>query len=152
MAGSIPTGVVTLMFTDIQDSTSLWERMGDGFRPVLEQHNQIISERVRRWGGCEIKSHGDSFMVAFERGTDAVHCAVETQRALVEQPWPPEVGELRIRIGMHTGEPFLGYDSAGRADYFGPVVNRAARIADAGHGGQIVVSTATRDTVQGALT
>jgi predicted ATPase/class 3 adenylate cyclase/Tfp pilus assembly protein PilF len=152
MADVAPTGTVTLMFTDIQDSTTLWERLGDAFRPILDAHNRLIREMIERWDGYEVKSQGDSFMVAFERGTDALQCAIEIQRDFAAQEWPAEVGELLVRIGLHTGEPFLGYDAAGRPDYFGPVVNRAARIEAAGHGGQILLSSATRDVVQGAVT
>jgi len=152
MAGTVPTGIITLMFTDIQDSTALWERMGDRFRPVPDQHNQFIRALVQRWQGCEVKSQGDSFMIGFGRGTDAVQCAVEVQRAMAAQEWPQELDGLQVRIGIHAGEPFLGYDTIGRADYFGPVVNRARRIADAGHGAQTLISAATRDIAQGALT
>src|SRR5687768_8173743 len=141
MDDTAPTGVITLMFTDIQASTVLWERLGDAFRPVLGRHNELIRDRVREWDGYEVKSQGDSFMVAFKRGTDAIQCAVDVQRGLSEEPWPEAVGELRVRIGIHTGEPFLGYDAGGRPDYFGPMVNRAARISAAGSGGQILVSS-----------
>jgi predicted ATPase/class 3 adenylate cyclase/Flp pilus assembly protein TadD len=151
MGLAAPTGVLTLMFTDIEDSTALWERMGDSFRPVLDRHNQLIREILSRWDGYEVKSQGDSFMVAFQRSTDAVHCALDVQRALAEEGWPGAVQDLLVRIGIHTGEPFLGYDAGGRPDYFGPMVNRAARLAAAGHGGQILISSATGEVVQGAL-
>jgi predicted ATPase/class 3 adenylate cyclase len=151
VADTAPTGIITLMFTDIQDSTLLWERMSDQFRPVLDRHNELVRECTQRWEGYEVKSHGDSFMLAFERATDAIQCALEIQRAFHNQQWPPEVGELLVRVGLHTGDPFLGFDSAGRCDYFGPTVNRAARIAEAGHGGQTLLSSATRDILQGAL-
>lgn len=146
-----PTGILTLMFTDIQGSTELWERLGDTFRPVLDRHNLLIHEAIEGWDGYEVKSQGDSFMVAFSRATDAVQCCLEIQRSLAAEPWPAEVGEIRVRIGLHTGEPFLGYDAGGRPDYFGPAVNRAARMAAAGHGGQILVSSATRDVGLGAV-
>ncbi|MFQ5808458.1 MAG: adenylate/guanylate cyclase domain-containing protein [Armatimonadota bacterium] len=152
MAERAPTGVITLMFTDIQDSTALWDRMGDAFRPVLDRHNELVRELIGRWDGYEVKSQGDSFMVAFARATDAVQCAVDIQRRFAEEDWPEAVGEPLVRIGLHTGEAFLGYDSAERPDYFGPMVNRAARVADAGHGGQMLLSAATHDIVHGALT
>jgi predicted ATPase len=90
-------------------------------------------------------------MLAFERATSAVYFAIELQRELLEADWPAATGAPRVRIGVHTGEPFRGYDAGGRPDYFGPMVNRAARIADAGHGGQILLSSATRDIAGGAL-
>src|SRR5207244_2298203 len=107
--------------TDIQDSTPLWERLGDAFPPVLERHNRIVAEAVARWDGFEVKRQGDSFMVAFERGTDAAQCAIDLQRALAAEAWPPEIGELLVRIGIHVGEPFLGREG-GRPDYFGRMV------------------------------
>lgn len=146
-----PTGVITLMFTDIQASTALWEKMGESFRAVLNRHNALIREFVRRWDGYEIKSQGDSFMIAFERASHAIYCALDIQRALADEPWPPEMGELMVRIGVHTGEPFLGYDANGQPDFFGPMVNRAARVADAGNGGQTLISSAAYDTAQGVL-
>ncbi len=149
---SAPTGVLTLVFTDIQNSATLWERLGDAFRPVLDRHNTLIRELIGRWEGYEVKCLGDSFMIAFARASNAVQCAIDIQRTLAAATWPAEVGELLIRIGMHSGEPFLGYDASGRPDYFGPMVNRAARTAAAGHGGQILASAATRDITQGALT
>jgi hypothetical protein len=85
MAVPIPTDIITLMFTDIQDSSARWEKLGPRFRPVLERHNQLIREIIQRWDGYEVKSQGDSFMVAFQRGTDAVQCAIAIQRALLEQ-------------------------------------------------------------------
>ncbi len=152
MTGVAPTGTITLMFTDIQGSTELWEALGDAFRPVLDRHNALVRETVARWDGFEVKSQGDSFMVAFQRGTDAVLCALDVQRALESEPWAKGVKEVLVRIGVHMGEPFLGYDPNGRPDYFGPVVNRAARTSAAGHGGQILISAAVRDSVLGALT
>ncbi len=152
MAITPPTGIITLMFTDIQGSTALWERLGDAFRLVLERHNHLLRERIQFWDGYEVKTQGDSFMVAFARATDAVECALDVQRMLRAQQWEQGIEELRVRVGIHTGEPFLGYDSGGRLDYFGPMVNRAARVAAAGHGGQILISSATRDVVQDALT
>jgi predicted ATPase/class 3 adenylate cyclase len=152
MADRAPEGIITLMFTDIKGSTGLWETMGDRFRPVLDRHNGLIRELIQRWDGYEVKSQGDSFMVAFGRATDAVQCALDIQRTFAQEPWPEAVGELLVRIGIHTGEPFLGYDPAGRPDYFGPVVNRAARVEMAGHGGQTLITHVTHDTVEGALT
>jgi predicted ATPase/class 3 adenylate cyclase/Tfp pilus assembly protein PilF len=149
----LPAGVITLMFTDIEGSSQLWERDAAGFRPAFDRHNAIVQNAVARWDGREVKSQGDSFMIAFERATSAIYCALDIQRALdkAAAELTSEVGELHVRIGLHTGEPFKGYDATGRPDYFGPMVNRAFRIADAGHGGQTLVSAATRDVVAGAL-
>jgi predicted ATPase/class 3 adenylate cyclase len=146
----LPSGVITLMFTDIEGSTELWERDATAFRPAFDRHNAIIRDAAERWEGREVKCQGDSFMIAFDRATSAIYCAMDIQRALSNHDWGTAIAPL-VRIGLHTGEPFKGYDAAGRPDYFGPMVNRAARIADAGHGGQTLLSSATRDVVQGAL-
>jgi predicted ATPase/class 3 adenylate cyclase len=156
-AGPLPTGVITLMFTDIEGSSQLWERDAAAFRPAFDRHNAIVREAIARWDGHEVKFQGDSFMVAFARATSAIYCALDVQRALLcnergaSTPLAGEGEALRVRIGLHTGEPFKGYDATGRPDYFGPMVNRASRIADAGHGGQILISAAARDVAQGAL-
>jgi predicted ATPase/class 3 adenylate cyclase len=150
-AAPLPTGVITLIFTDIEGSTQLWERYPDSFGATLAAHNNLVRDVAARWDGYEVKSQGDSFMLAFERVTSAIYFAIELQRELMEAEWPAATGAPRVRIGIHTGEPFRGYDADGRPDYFGPMVNRTARIADAGHGGQILLSSATRDIASGAL-
>ena len=151
MPDSVPTGVITLVFTDIQGSTALWERLGEWFYSVLDRHNELIRESMRRWNGYEVKTQGDSFMMAFRNATDAVACALDIERVFATEPWPAEVGEVLVRIGMHTGAPFLGYDPGGRPDYFGSPVNRAARVESAAHGGQILISASTRSAVEGKL-
>lgn len=144
MAAELPTGVVTLLFTDIESSTEFWERLGDRFHQVLEAHNDLFREALQRWNGYEVKTEGDSFMLSFPRASDAVQFAIDVQERLAQHSWPEEIGEVLVRMGMHTGEPLVGQGSRGKADYFGPAVNRAARIAAAGHGGQILLSAATR--------
>jgi len=150
MLDTTPSGIITLMFTDIQGSTPLWEQMGGEFRWVLDRHNALVHEALEQWGGYEVKRQGDSFMIAFERASDALRCAVEIQSRMAQEQWPEEVGELLVRIGVHAGEAFRGLDADERPDYFGPMVNRAARIAEAGHGGQILASSAVRDIAQDA--
>lgn len=151
MAVTAPTGCITLVFTDIQDSTAMWEQLGDGFRPLLDRHNELIRACIAQFDGYEVKSQGDSFMVAFAGAPQAVQFAMATRRALHAERWPESVGEILVRIGMHTGEPLLGLDPAGRPDYFGPVVNRSARISAAGHGGQVLISGATFELVEALL-
>jgi predicted ATPase/class 3 adenylate cyclase len=142
---AFPSGTVTLVFTDIQGSTVLWERLGDSFVGVLEAHNRILREALGRFGGAEVKTEGDAFMVAFASAADAVRFALAAQEALHVVPWPAAAGELLVRMGLHTGDPICVADPAtGRMDYFGPVVNRAARVADAAHGGQVLLTEATR--------
>jgi predicted ATPase/class 3 adenylate cyclase/tetratricopeptide (TPR) repeat protein len=139
-----PTGQVTLVFTDLEGSTELWERLGPRFQHVLQRHHAILRERIAARGGFEVKTEGDAFMIAFARASDALRFALETQEALAAETWPAETGELRVRIGAHAGEPLCITDSStGRPDYYGPAVNRAARIAAAAHGGQILASSVT---------
>ncbi len=138
-----PAGQVTLVFTDLQGSTGLWEKLGDAFRSVLEDHHRIIRERIAARAGYEVKTEGDAFMAAFARASDALLFAMEAQEALHAHPWPDSTGELLARMGVHLGEPLCITDSTtGRADYYGPAVNRAARIAAAAHGGQVLLSAA----------
>ncbi len=139
-----PTGTVTLIFTDLQGSTELWQALKDRFAPVLGAHNTLMRGIIAAHDGYEVKTEGDAFMAAFHRASDAVKMALAAQekmRAIA----PPELkGELLIRIGVHTGEPICELDpTTGRMDYFGPFVNRSARVGSAGHGGQILISKAT---------
>src|SRR5205823_11405345 len=111
-----------------------WERFGERFGEALQIHDRLVRAAISRFNGFEVKTVGDAFMVACANASDAVHCALEIQRALAEagedQAVWNEVGGVRVRIGIHTGEPAFRDN-----DYFGPPVNRAARICDAGHGG-----------------
>jgi predicted ATPase/class 3 adenylate cyclase len=149
MHSEFPSGTVTLVFTDIEGSSQLWEQHRAQFRPVLDLHNRLIRAAALQWRGYEVKTQGDSFMLAFADASDAVQCALEIQFAFAGQSWPAD--EVLVRIGMHTGEPFVEVDAAGRPDYFGPVVNRAARISSAGYGGQILLSQATAELAAGVL-
>ena len=150
-----PTGTVTIVFTDIEDSTALWEKHGSAFETCLARHNEILREALSANSGYEVKTEGDAFMVAFQRAADAIQFAQQAQLKLDAELWPEDVTVL-VRMGMHTGEPIAQPDPAsGRTDYFGPVVNRAARVSAAGHGGQILLSeaahNAARDTFGDAI-
>ena len=142
MSNQMPTGTVTLMFTDIEGHTKMWEQMGDDFMPTLEEHNNILRSATAKHNGYEVKTEGDAFMLAFAKASDAVLCAVEAQLALANHPWPEDIGKIRVRMGMHTGEPQVVGN-----DYFGSPVIRASRISSAGHGGQTLISVATRELV-----
>lgn len=136
-----PAGTVTLVFTDIQDSSRLWEQHGRNFEPVLALHNELMRRQIAAHGGYEVKTEGDAFMVAFADALAAARFCTATQLALAGAAWPAQVGEVMVRMGAHTGEPIVSSDPAsGRTDYLGPVVNRAARVAAAGHGGQVLLS------------
>jgi WD40 repeat protein/class 3 adenylate cyclase len=133
-----PGGTVTLLFTDIEGSTALLERLRERYAEVLEAHRTLLRDAFGRWDGHEVDTQGDSFFVAFSTATDAISCAVDAQRAVLRHEWPAG-GTVRVRMGMHTGEPVES-----GAGYVGIDVHRAARIGAAGHGGQILVSDRTR--------
>lgn len=141
----LPGGTVTFLFTDIEGSTRLERELREQYSEVLAEHRRLLREAFARHGGHEVDTQGDSFFVVFPRARDAVAAAVAIQRALAEQPWPDE-RDVRVRIGMHTGEASL---DDGR--YVGLAVHRGARIAAAGHGGQILLSSSTRDVVEDDL-
>lgn len=140
-----PTGTVTFLFTDIEGSTRLLQELREGYAEVLSGHARLIRSAIEEFGGHEIDTQGDAFFVAFARARDAVGAAVALQRALASEPWPDGVS-LRVRMGIHTGEPLVGGER-----YVGMGVNRGARICAAGHGGQVLLSNATRELVEDDL-
>ncbi len=131
-------GTVTLVFTDIEGSTRLLQELGDRYKGVLADHHRLIREAAAQFGGREVLTAGDGFFLVFPRAPDAVLFAVAAQRALQRHLWP-EGFPVRVRMGMHTGEPALV-----GGQYVGLSVHRAARIAAAGYGGQVLLSSATR--------
>src|SRR2546430_1829885 len=141
----LPTGTVTLLFTDIEGSTRLLQQVGHRYDGILTECRQLLRAAFHRWNGYEVHTQGDAFFVAFARATDAVSAAVEMQRALVAHPWP-DGASVHVRIGLHTGEPQRSAEG-----YVGLDVHRAARIMSAGHGGQVLLSQTTRDLVEHAL-
>ena len=142
---ALPRGTLTLLFSDIEGSTSLLTGLGPRWGEALSAHRAILREAFARHGGREIGTEGDSFFVVFTSATEAVAAAVETQRGLADHDWP-EGRSLRVRIGLHTGEPQVHDD-----DYIGIDIHRAARIMATAHGGQIVISQATHALVSEAL-
>jgi YVTN family beta-propeller protein len=141
----LPTGTVTFLFTDIEGSTRMLKHLGEGYGAVLADHQRLLREAFEAYGGREIDTQGDSFFVAFRRARDAVAAAVAAQRALAAHHWP-EGTAVRVRMGLHTGEP-----TATAERYVGLGVHRAARISGAGHGGQVLLSNATRELVEDDL-
>jgi class 3 adenylate cyclase len=130
---------VTFLFTDIEGSTSLLRSLGrDRYGEVLATHNRLLRAAFTEGGGIEIDTKGDSFFVVFRSAGAAIAASGAAQRALAEHDWPDEIG-VRVRMGLHTGEPNIGEEG-----YLGIDVVRAARISAAGHGGQILVSETTR--------
>ena len=138
---ALPTGIVTFVFTDIEGSTKLVQALGDRYAGLLAEHCRIMRSAIADHGGTEVATEGDSFFAVFPAGSDALEATAVAQRELAAGTWPPGVN-VRVRMGVHTGEGTLGGDN-----YIGLDVHRAARIAGAGHGGQIVVSETTRASV-----
>jgi predicted ATPase/class 3 adenylate cyclase len=143
--GARPTGTVTFLFTDIEGSTRLLQQVSRAYPEILAEHHRLIRDAVGGYRGVEVKTEGDAFFVAFRTAGDGVMAAVTAQRALAAQMWSAEV-TLRVRMGVHTGEVGLAGD-----EYVGLDVHRAARIAAAAHGGQVLISQSTRELVAGAL-
>jgi predicted ATPase/class 3 adenylate cyclase len=141
----LPTGTVTFLFSDIEGSTRLLQGLGERYPEVLESHQLLLRNAFTSGGGTVVSTQGDSFFVVFPAAPEALAAAVHAQQALAEHAWP-EDGEVRVRIGVHSGLGTLGGDS-----YVGVDVHRAARIAAAGHGGQVLVSESTRALVEHAL-
>ena len=140
-AGVASAGVLTLLFTDIEGSTRLVHRLGDDYAHVLVEHRRILREALEGRGGRIVDNYGDCFFATFERPADALEAAADVQRALAEYPWPDRL-PLRVRIGVHTGEPIAVGDG-----YVGLDVHRASRICDAAHGGQVLLSGETASVV-----
>jgi class 3 adenylate cyclase len=141
MSATLPTGTVTFVFTDIEGSTKLLQELGDGYAEVAREHRRIVREAFGAREGTEIDTQGDSFFYSFPRARDAVAAAVDAQRNLAAHAWP-DGKSVRVRMGLHTGEPTVGDEG-----YLGLDVVRAARISAAGHGGQILLSETTRALV-----
>ena len=138
MAATIPSGTVTFVFTDIEGSTRLLQELGDDYAEVAREHRRIVRDAFTARGGAEVDTQGDAFFFSFPRARDAVAAAVDAQRALAQHEWP-QAKAVRVRMGLHTGEPQVGDEG-----YLGLDVVRAARISAAGHGGQILISETTR--------
>jgi predicted ATPase/class 3 adenylate cyclase len=133
-----PSGLVTFMFTDIEGSTRLARMLGAGYRPVLSEHRRLLRATLAASDGTELLTEGDSFFVAFAEATAAVDACMAAQRALASHDWPTPEATPRVRMGLHTGhaEPLAG-------EYASAEVHRAARIAAAAHGGQVLCSGST---------
>jgi class 3 adenylate cyclase len=165
-----PEGIVTLVFTDVQDSTRLWELDLDVMAESIKIHNEIMRNLLQETNGFEVKTEGDAFMCAFSNVHDAVEFVLRGQVALIEADWPEKLLELepgriefdaentlvyrglRVRMGMHTGQPIVQKDPVTkRNDYFGPVVNRAARVEGQAAGGQIIISGSVWSEIEDQL-
>src|SRR6266516_6371235 len=141
----LPTGTVTLLFTDIEGSTRLWETHAEAMRAALARHDSLLKHCIDDHDGHVFKTGGDAFCAAFHTASDALAAALDAQRALHREPWP-EAAKLRVRMALHSGAVELR-----DGDYFGPPLNRVARLLAAGHGGQTLLSEVTHDLCRDQL-
>ena len=142
---SPPTGTLTFLFTDIEGSTKLWEANAPAMQAALARHDELLRSVIEERGGYVFKTVGDAFCCAFWTATDALDAALEVQRTLFEEEWQ-QTGPLRVRMALHTGAA-----EEREGDYFGPPVNRVARLLSAGHGGQVLLSLPTQELVRDQL-
>ena len=128
----LPTVTRSFLFTDIEGSTRRWEAFPAAMRAALARHDGLLRAAIEDHGGTVFKTVGDAFCAVFANAADALVAAVAAQRALAAEPWPDEIGGLRVRMALHA-------DTADErdGDYFGPALNRVARLLAAGHGGQV---------------
>lgn len=138
---ALPTGIVTFLFTDIEGSTRLLQDLSERYAELLAAHDELMLRAIHEHGGIEVNTEGDAFFAVFTSPDAAMAAAVAAQRALASRSWPNDAA-VRVRMGLHTGEGVLG-----GSDYLGLDVHRAARVAAAAHGGQVLVSDATRALV-----
>ena len=141
----LPTGTLTFLFTDIEGSTRLLQELGDRYVALLADHHRLLRTAFREHGGEERETQGDGLFFAFPSARAALLAAVAAQRAVLKHPWPDDVS-VRVRMGLHTGEPL-----SGETGYVGIDIHRAARISAAGWGGQILLSQTARDLIQDDL-
>ncbi len=146
MSAGLPSGVVTFLFSDIEGSTRLWEGAPDAMREAIAAHDALLRRVVEQHHGVVFKTVGDACCCAFGNPADALTGAVDVQRALRATQWPKEIGEIRVRVGIHSGQCTLR-----DGDYFGPAVNRVARLASVAYGEQVLVSAATAALVRDML-
>jgi predicted ATPase/class 3 adenylate cyclase/Tfp pilus assembly protein PilF len=142
---SPPTGTVTFLFTDIEGSTRMWERDVTAMQAALARHDELLRVAVDERGGYVFKTVGDAFCCAFPTAPDALEAALEAQRTLLPEQWE-QIGPLRVRMALHTGAA-----EERDGDYFGPPLNRVARLLSAAHGGQVLLSLPTQELVRDRL-
>src|SRR3954451_12264328 len=141
----VGTGTVTALFTDIEGSTRLWEEQPESMRIALDRHDELVRTAIAADGGHVFKTVGDAFCAVFHSALDALRAATRAQQALGAEPWPQGT-EIRVRMALHTGQC-----TERDGDYVGPMLNRLSRILGTAHGGQLVLSSATRGLVQDEL-
>jgi class 3 adenylate cyclase len=142
---ALPSGTVTFVFSDLVGSTALVKRLGEQYGELLATHRRLVRETFEGYAGVEIDTQGDAFFFAFARARDAVAAAVDVQRAHARHDWPDGV-DVRVRMGLHTGEPAVGEEG-----YHGLDVVRAARLGGVGGGGHVILSETTRALLGSSL-
>jgi predicted ATPase/class 3 adenylate cyclase len=142
---TLPTGTVTFLFSDVEGSTQRWEHHRDAMKAAVARHEQLMSTAIKQHGGYVFKTIGDAFCAAFPTAPDAAGAALDAQLALAKEDFA-SVDGLRVRMGLHTG-----HAEERNADYFGPTVNRVARLMSIGHGGQVLLSGSTRELARSDL-
>ena len=145
MVASPPTGTVTFLFTDIEGSTKLWERGPEAMSEALPRHDKMLRESIEIHDGHVFKTMGDAFCAAFSTATDALEAALEAQRRVLSSEWE-QTGPLVVRMALHTGAA-----EERDGDYFGPPLNRVARLLSAAYGGQVLLSLPTQELVRDQL-
>ena len=145
-AGNLPTGQLTFLFTDIEGSTRLWERFPQLMQTALARHDALLRQAIEARQGYIFKTIGDAFCAAFEQAENGALAAVEAQQALLNEKWETSLGPIRVRMALNTG-----VSDEREGDYFGPPLNRVARLLAAGHGGQILLTAATYELIQQQL-
>jgi class 3 adenylate cyclase len=148
-APKVGEGLQTILFTDVEGSTALTQRLGDArARDLLREHERMVREALKSHGGSEVKTMGDGFMASFSSATKALECAIAMQRAFAQHNESAEE-PIRVRVGLNAGEPIAEDDPDGRSDLFGTAVILAARIAAKADGGEILTSDTVRGLVAG---
>src|SRR5919202_1203158 len=142
----LPTGTVTFLFTDIEGSTTRWEHQRQAMQQALARHDALLHQAITTYGGHVFKTMGDAFYAAFATPPDALAAALAAQRTLNAELWEDSIDTLRVRMALHTGVV-----ETRDADYFGPPLNRIARLLSAGHGGQILLTAAMQELVRDHL-
>ncbi|MDQ5851070.1 MAG: adenylate/guanylate cyclase domain-containing protein [Chloroflexota bacterium] len=142
----LPSGTVTLLFTDIEGSTIHWEHHHEAMQAALARHDTILRDAIETHSGVVFKTVGDAFYAVYASPLDALQAALAGQQALQAEPWPEALGAVRVRMALHTG---AAEQRAG--DYFGPLLNRIARLLEVAHGGQTLLSLATQELVHDRL-
>jgi class 3 adenylate cyclase len=142
---TLPTGIITFLLVDIEDSTGLVRRLRDRYAAVLADVRRLLRGAIRACGGREVEARADDFFAVFAQAPAALEAALAIQRKVRAHAWPRDL-QIQVRVGLHTGRPTLT-----DTGYVGLAVNTAARVCFAGHGGQIVLSRAAREAVQSSL-